>query len=146
MLYPYNTVVPANVVAGEAAKRRLTERSREPIEFYTEFLDFDRFAGDHYEARAARYLFEKYQDRKPEVVLAMGPQSLRFAVHNENVLGFESPIVFCCTSRTRLSALAPPANVTGIISEFDLTKTLALAAAAAACRPQPFCRGRRGRI
>jgi signal transduction histidine kinase len=127
VLYPYNTVVPANVVAGEAAKRRLTERSHQPIELYTEFLDFDRFAGDQYEARAARYLFEKYQDRKPEVMLAMGPQSLRFAVQNEKVLGFEGPMIFCCTSRARLSAVGPPANVTGIISEFDLTKTLALA-------------------
>jgi signal transduction histidine kinase len=127
VLYPYNTVVPANVVAGEAAKRRLIERSHEPIEFYTEFLDFDRFSGAQYEARAARYLFEKYQERKPELVLAMGPQSLRFAVHNGKALGFEGPMVFCCTSRARLSFIAPTANVTGIISEFDLTKTLALA-------------------
>ena len=127
ILYPYNTSVPANIVAGEAAKKRLTERSREPIEFFNEFLDFGRFVGELHEARMAQYLFDKYQDTKPEVVLAMGPQSLRFAVHNEKVLGFGSPIVFCCTSRTRFSALGTPANLTGIISEFDLTKTLALA-------------------
>jgi signal transduction histidine kinase len=127
MLYPYNTSVPANVVAGEAARRRLTERSREPIEFHTEYLDFGRFAGAQHEARTAGYLFDKYQDTRPGVVLAMGPQALRFIVQNEKILGFGSPVVFCCTSRTRLSALGPPANVTGVVSEFDLTKTLTLA-------------------
>jgi signal transduction histidine kinase len=121
-------VVPANVVAGETAKRRLAERSREPIEIFTEFLDLSRFGSDQHETRTARYLADKYQNAKPDVVLAMGPQSLRFFVQNKNELGFASPTVFCCTSRTRLSTLGPaPANVTGVISEFDLTKTLALA-------------------
>jgi signal transduction histidine kinase len=48
-------------------------------------------------------------------------------IANRHALGFNVPIVFCCTSRLRLAALNPPGDVTGIISEFDLTKTLALA-------------------
>jgi signal transduction histidine kinase len=127
VLYPYNTAVPANVLAGETAKKRLNERSQKALDFYTEFLDFARFAGAQHELRTAQHLAEKYHDQKPAVVMAMGPQALRFVTQNKDTLGFGIPIVFCCTSRTRLAALKPDANVTGIISEFDLTKTLAVA-------------------
>ena len=127
VLYPYNTAVPANVLAGETAKKRLNERSQKALDFYTEFLDFARFAGAQHELRTAQHLAEKYHDQKPAVVMAMGPQALRFVTQNKDTLGFGVPIVFCCTSRTRLAALKPDANVTGIISEFDLTKTLAVA-------------------
>lgn len=127
LLYPYNTTVPANVIAGEAAKKRLTERSIEPIEFYIEFLDFARFNSAEHRARTARHLAEKYQGQKFDVVMALGPQSLRFAIQNRQSFDAESPIVFCCTSPSRLATLNPPPDVTGIISEFDLSKTLALA-------------------
>jgi len=127
VLYPYNTSVPANVLAGETAKKRLTERSQKALEFYTEFLDFSRFVGAQHELRTAQHLAEKYRDQKLTVVLAMGPQALRFATQNKHALGLELPIIFCCTSRTRLAAMKPDTNVTGIISEFDLTKTLAVA-------------------
>ena len=78
MLYPYNTSVPANVLAGETAKKRLMERAQKPLEFHTEFLDFERFATDGNAERMARHLAEKYQDRKPAVILAIGPSSLQF--------------------------------------------------------------------
>ena len=125
MLYPYNNLFPVSVITGEAARKRLIDHSREPLELYTDFLDLGRFSGETHETRTARYLADKYRDRKPDVVIALGPQSLRFVVKNWPDLAV--PIVFCCTSRTRLTALNPPGNVTGIISEFDLTKTLSLA-------------------
>ena len=127
MLYPYNNLFPLSVITGEAARKRLTDRSRESLELYTEFLDLGRFSGEAYETRTARYLVDKYRDRKPEVVMVLGPQALQFVIRNQATLAFDVPIVFCCTSRARLTALNPPGNVTGIISEFDLTRTLSLA-------------------
>jgi ABC-type uncharacterized transport system substrate-binding protein len=127
MLYPYNNLYPVSVITGEAARKRMSERSPGPLEFYSDFLDLGRFSGEAHDTRTTRYLFDKYRDRKPDVVMVLGPQSLRFAITHQAALGFDVPIIFCCTSRARLAALAPPSNVTGIISEFDLTKTLALA-------------------
>ena len=127
MLYPYNNLFPVSVITGEAARKRMNERSRQPLEFYSDFLDLGRFSGDAHETRTARYLIDKYQDRKPDVVMALGPRSLQFIVQHQAALGFDAPVVFCCTSRTRLAAFNPPNNVTGVISEFDFTKTLALA-------------------
>lgn len=127
MLYPYSNLFPVSVITGEAARKRMTERSRQPLELYSDFLDLGRFSGEAHETRTARYLVDKYRDRKPDVVMVLGPQSLRFAVKYQADLGFDVPIIFCCTSRARLAALNPTGNVTGIISAFDLTKTLALA-------------------
>jgi signal transduction histidine kinase len=127
MLYPYNNLYPFSVITGEAARKRLSARARFPIEFYTDFLDLGRFSGEAHEARTAGYLADKYRDRKPDLVMALGPQSLRFATTRRAEAAFDVPIVFCCTSRTRLADLNSPADVTGVLSEFDLTKTLALA-------------------
>jgi len=127
VLYPYNNLFPTGIAVGEAARKRLDERVGDSLELYTDFLDLGRFSGEAYQQRTARALAEKYQDRKPEIVLALGPQALQFSLKNRQVLGFDVPIVFCCTSRARLSTLSIPNDVTGIISEFDYTKTLALA-------------------
>jgi signal transduction histidine kinase/ABC-type uncharacterized transport system substrate-binding protein len=136
MLYPYNNLFPLSVITGEAARKRLVDRSPVSLELYTDFLDLGRFSGEAHETRTARYLVDKYRDRKPDVVMALGPQSLRFVIKHRADLSFDVPVVFCCTSRTRLAALNPPADVTGIVSEFELTKTLALAQ-----RLQPDARG-----
>ena len=105
MLYSQNALTPATVTAGEAAKRRLTSQTRVRLDVYSEFLDFARFAGADHEARTARHLAEKYSDRKPTLILALGPQSLQFAIRNRTSPVFEAPIVFCCTSRARLDGL-----------------------------------------
>ena len=71
MLYPYSNLFPISVIAGEAARRRMSERSREPLEFYSDFLDLGRFSGEAHETCTARYLIDKYRDRKPDVVIAL---------------------------------------------------------------------------
>ena len=127
LLYPYSNIFPAGVIAGEAAKKRLVERLSGSLEVYADFLDLGRFSGEAYEARLAHYIADKYRNRMPEIVVALGPQALQFVIKNRQQLEFRVPIVFCCTSRDRLGALNIPGDVTGIISEFDYTKTLTLA-------------------
>lgn len=127
MLYPDNNLFPQSVIAGSTARKRMIERSRAPLEYYSDFLDLARFPGEAYEARLERYLADKYRDRKPDVILALSPRVLQFTIPRHGNLGFDAPVVFCCTSRARLSTLNPPNNVTGILSGLDVVKTLALA-------------------
>src|SRR5688500_10755211 len=51
MLYPYNNLFPVSVITGEAARKRMNEQSRQPLEFYSDFLDLGRFSGDEHETR-----------------------------------------------------------------------------------------------
>src|SRR5207344_2060084 len=115
MLYPYNNLFLASVVAGEAARKRLTERAANTLELYTDFLDLSRFAEQPHEARTVRYLADKYRDRKPDLVLALGAQALEFVLKGRQELGFTAPVVFCCTSRARLAGFNAPSDVTGIV-------------------------------
>ena len=127
VIHSYTTQVPASAAAGMSATKRISERLGGQIEIYSEFLDLERFAADGYEARMARHLAEKYYDRKPAAILAVGATSLRFVVQNRTALDFDAPVIFGLTSRTRLAEVGHDAGVTGVISEFDLTKTLSLA-------------------
>jgi signal transduction histidine kinase len=128
MLYSDNNQVPAQVIVGDAATRRLLEQSPDGVEIYTEYLDLGRFSGAAFEAGLARYLGDKYRDRKPEIVLAIAPPAIRFALaHRQEQSALGVPIVYCCTSSARLNALNPPADATGMIVEFDISKTFELA-------------------
>ena len=127
ILYPYNNLYPVGVSAGEAVRKRLIAGSPEPLELYTDFLDLGRFSGEAYERRTASYLADKYRDREPEVVIALGPRALGFVMRNRAELSFHGPVAFCCTSRSQLATLNATEALTGIISEFDISKTLALA-------------------
>ena len=49
VLYPYNNLFPVSVITGEAARKRLIDRSPEPLELYTDFLDLGRFSGEPHE-------------------------------------------------------------------------------------------------
>ena len=96
-LYPY---LPVKLFA-----KNFSPVLRILLELYTDFLDLGRFSGQEYERRTASYLADKYRGRKPEVVIALGPQALRFVSRNLSDLNFGAPLVFCCTSRSRLAAL-----------------------------------------
>jgi len=86
MLYPYNNLFLASIVAGEAARKRLTERAGDALELYTDFLDLSRFAQQPHEVRTTSYLAEKYHDRKPDLVMALGAQALEFVLKNRQKL------------------------------------------------------------
>src|SRR6185436_2116929 len=89
MLHSFNTFLPSITTAADTARKRMSERSREPIELYSEFLDLGRFAGEAHETLMTRYLADKYRDRKPEAIMVLGPQSLRFVTGHQAGLGFD---------------------------------------------------------
>ena len=127
ILYPYNNLFPTSILTGDATIRRLNARAGASLELYTEFLDLGRFSGAAYEEQAALALANKYRDRRPEIVIALGPRALRFVVRNRELSHLDVPVVFCCTSRARLARLNSTSDLTGIISEFKIADTLALA-------------------
>src|SRR5215470_9369243 len=128
MLYPYNNSFPAGVITGDAARKQLIAKSPSRLELYADFLDLARFPGEQHEERTAQYLAEKYaDDKKPDVVVTLGPEALRFILKHRDAIAPMTPIVFAATSSAALTTINPPTDVTGVISDFDLSKTMALA-------------------
>jgi ABC-type uncharacterized transport system substrate-binding protein len=73
------------------------------------------------------FLAEQYAETRPDVVLALGPDALEMAIGNRGAFAPGVPIVFCCTSPATMAAIERPADVTGIVSEFRVSRTVALA-------------------
>jgi signal transduction histidine kinase len=127
LLFPYNITFPADFIVGESLRHRLQERNPQSIVFYADFLDLGRFPDEDHELRTARYLADKYAKSIPDVVVALGPQALRFVLRHRGGIGPDVPVVFASISAGTLAGLKPPRTITGVTSEFDLVKALELA-------------------
>jgi signal transduction histidine kinase/ABC-type uncharacterized transport system substrate-binding protein len=127
MLHAFNYTFPATALISDGARKRLLERSPQPLEIDADFLDLARNTDAEYESRIAMFLRAKYEQRPPDVVITLGSAALPFIVRHRDEIAPNAPVVFTSISPQGLSALRLPPNITGIISEFNLDKTLALA-------------------
>jgi len=128
LLYPNDNAQPATAIIGEAARKRLIEQLPRKVEIYSEYLEATRFPEVTHDDLVARYLTEKYARTPLDLVITLGPDALRFMVRRREAIAPRVPIVYCCISRESLSDATSSDDIGGIVSEFDLTKTLALAA------------------
>src|SRR5277367_2875559 len=63
ILYSNERLLPANIVLDDAIRATFSSGLEVPVEFYTEFLDVDRFPGGAQEERTCDYLRDKYRRR-----------------------------------------------------------------------------------
>ncbi len=77
--------------------------------------------------RLTMFLRAKYEKRPPDVVITLGSAALPFIVRHRDDFAPNAPVVFTAISPQNYGASRLPPNVTGIITEFNLDKTLALA-------------------
>ncbi|TIM07136.1 sensor histidine kinase [Mesorhizobium sp.] len=129
ILHPYDERLPASSIAGENARNRLIEATSGNVDLFSEFLDLSRFPEEAHIDRMAGYMSEKYVDRRPDVVIALGESATRFIVNNRKAIAPDAKIVFCGFGRDSASKLNLPADVIGVFSEFAIAKTLELARA-----------------
>jgi signal transduction histidine kinase len=129
ILHPYDERLPATEIAGENARDRLQEATAGKIDLFSEFLDLSRFPDEVHIDRMARYMAEKYSDRRPDVVIALGEPATRFIVNHRTAIAPDAKIVFSGFGRDTASKINLPSDVVGAFSEFDITKTLELARA-----------------
>ena len=127
MLHAFNYTFPATALIADGARKRLLERSPQPLEIDADFLDLARNRDAEYESRMATFLQTKYEKRPPDVVITLGSAALPFIVKHRDDIAPNSPVVFTSVSPQNYGALRLPPKITGVISEFDLDKTLALA-------------------
>ncbi len=127
ILYPYDEKLPATAIAGETARNRLIEATSGKIDLFSEFLDLSRFSEKVHIDRMARYLAEKYVDRRPDVVIALGEESTSFIVANRNMIAPDARIVFAGFGSGTAARINPPSDVVGAFTEFDIAKTLEMA-------------------
>ncbi len=95
------------------------------FQVYYEFLDAMRFSSEAHLRQSERYLQTKYAGLRFELGIAIGPEALNFLLERNTGLVSASDVVFGGISEDR--DLPPNSGVAGIVSRFDIVKTLELA-------------------
>jgi signal transduction histidine kinase/ABC-type uncharacterized transport system substrate-binding protein len=100
------------------------ETSPYQIELYNETIESTLFPDDASQQRIRDWYREKYSDLKPDVVITVGPESLRYMVESHGSVFPNTPIVFCGTTVEMLQHLILDSEFTGVFGVAQPENTL----------------------
>ena len=124
VLYGERGDLPANRAIEENI-RAVFHKFREPhVELYSEYCDFTRFPAERHAAPFLEYLKTRYEGRKIDLIIPVAGSALEFILQTRQVVFPGASIVFCGIDQRELQRLKPPADVTGMIGQFDIEGTL----------------------
>jgi signal transduction histidine kinase len=126
VLYWYNKDFPGNVLFEQSFKAVLQSQSQ-PIEYYAEYLESNRFPGEAQSVVLRDYLRQKYADRTINAVVAVTDASLDFILKYRGDLFLHSPIVFIGIKRPTPEQLFTGPGMTGIVPVSTHRETIDLA-------------------
>jgi PAS domain S-box-containing protein len=120
------TLSSLGIAAIDSAIHARLQKSPCQIEIFNESLETALFSDNVSQDRIRDGYFKKYEDRKPDVIVTVGPASLRFMVesHGKHFPGI--PIIFCGGTREMLGGLRLDPQVTGVWGEPELKKSMDL--------------------
>ncbi len=128
VLYSWPRMQPANVEGDRGLHEAIRTTTDRPVLVFDESLDAPRFGGQEYEKTVIAYLQEKYASRPPDVIVAVGPNSVDFLLRHRVELFTQVPIVHVgLTPEVLRSIPALPAQVVGVAMEVDYAATIDLA-------------------
>jgi len=125
-LYWYNKDFPSNGPFDRSLQAVLKSAPAGSIEYYTEYLESDRFPGENQSEALRDYLRQKYASRFIDVVVAVSDVPLDFLLKYRDSLFTKTPIVFIAIKRPATNETPGP-GLTGIVLGGGYKKTLDLA-------------------
>lgn len=134
VLYELGLSSPA-VALLDREMRATLENSDYQIELYPEFMETTLFDDPADQQKFRESYIRKYQNRRPDLIIALGPTPLLFMVDSHEKFFAGIPIVFGGTSEQQADNPTLDSHFTGCWAIFDPTKTLD-----AALRLQPDTR------
>ena len=94
------------------------------IEFYSEDLDTSLFSDEASQRQFRDWYSRKYRDRKPDLILAIGPSPLKFMAESHNVFSPETPVVFWASTEEFAEPPKLDSDFTGVWGIAQPEKTL----------------------
>ena len=94
------------------------------IELYNENLEATLFPDEASQHRFREWYIRKYADRKPDVIITVGPASLRFMIESHESSFPNIPVIFCGTTEEMTDQLKPDSHFTGVWGVAQPEKTL----------------------
>jgi PAS domain S-box-containing protein len=93
------------------------------VEFYNENLEVTLFPEEASQRQVREWYFRKYSDRRPDVIITVGPASLRFMQEIHEGPFKDTPVVFCGVMETP-AGLEANSRFTGAWSGVQTEKTI----------------------
>lgn len=126
VLYSYSRLLPASIEGDKGLRENLAGLDTGQVQLFEEYLDSPRFTLDEYAEATVAFLRDKYAPRPPDVIVAGGPEVLRFLLWHRDELFPGVPVVH---EGVRPNALPRqlPADVVGVTHAVEFGKTLDLA-------------------
>ena len=126
VVYEDASTLPATIEIAKGIREGLEARSGTRFELDTEYLDIVRFPSPDHLRRLGDDLAAKYADIHFDVLMAVGHTALQFMLENRARIADGAPLIF--GSDTEPPKDKPlPADVKGVLTYFDLGKTIDLA-------------------
>lgn len=126
LVEPYHNRFPATVVVSNALRERVLQFAPR-TEIYEDFLDLVRFPSEDHLKLSAAFLANKYSDRKIDLLVALGPDSLKYVAKYGALIAPHAKVIFCGIARETLETIDFSQDIKGVVSELSATRTLELA-------------------
>jgi PAS domain-containing protein len=94
------------------------------IELYREYLDTALFPDPATQQEFREWYTRKYRDRRPDIIIAVGPSALGFMIAAHEAFFRDVPVVFCLTTEEAAGRAKLESHFTGVWEEPEPTKTL----------------------
>ena len=114
---------PASVLV-DVRIRAVLESSPYQIELYEETLQDILFSNQASQQEIRQGYIHKYRNRRPDVIIAVGPAPIKFMVESHDKFGPNIPIVFCASTEEQVDYLKLDSHFTGTWRVVDPAKTL----------------------
>jgi PAS domain S-box-containing protein len=108
------------------------ENSPYKVEFYAEYLETILFSDPAAQQEIRALILRKYQERRPDVIITVGPSALRFMQENHKAAFSGVPLIFCLPIGPVPGSPAADSDFTGVENDMAAGSTLE-----AALRLQP---------
>ena len=105
------------------------QKSPYQIELYSEDLEATLFPDEATQRQFREWYIRKYRDRKPDVIIAVGLEPLRFMVESHEPFFSNIPIIFCGLTEEMLGELKLDSHFTGVWTVAHPEETLKAALA-----------------
>jgi len=127
ILYWYNREYAGNIAFEQSFRTGLQSAPAGTVEYYSEYLESNRFPGENQELLMRNFLREKYADRNIDVIIAVTDKPLEFLLKYRRELFTNTPIVFAAVKAPTSTELAIGPGMTGIVYGGNQRSTLELA-------------------
>ena len=94
------------------------------IELYREYLDTALFPDPAIQREFREWYRSKYRERKPDIIIAVGPSALEFMIAAHEAFFRDVPVVFCTSTEAVADRARLDSHFTGVWDDLEPIETL----------------------